>query len=245
MASAFRQFNEVLNKQRWSLRFWDGRPTGFLPATDAENLLLLALEENDVSALNVLIDEVANGQVGEGETIEGVRADFMTEVAETIANYSYPESLEWYVTTSYPPLLASFTPDLFLDSADLQDALASYPRNVYILQRWWQTTPGGKEAIAVLSDLFLPGTLGAVAPGALPSSLEPWRRNKKARFLTDRAAQGYDIPPTTVAASSTGSASSSSIPAKGVILPPRPPQRQPRQLPPRQGSSSSSPPMRM
>jgi hypothetical protein len=236
MTSVFQRYNELLSTQRMSLRFWDGRPTGFAEPVAYEYMLLEALESNDVPALNVLIDEVGNGPLADTETRESVLRDFMAQVGEVVADSAFPAELEWYVTTLYPPLLLSFTPQLFLSSPDLQDAVASYPANVYQLQRWWQTLPNSSAALRVLSELFLPGTLESVSAGAPTLKLSAWQRHKKAQLLADRATQGYQD---SFAALGVSSSSAAATP-RPILPPPRTPQRQPRQLPPRQGLGYSA-----
>ena len=217
MTSAFVQFNQILDRQRWALRFWDGRPTGFVSGGEEENLLIQALRDNDIPALNALIDEVGNeSSPQDGEDLKSL---LMMDVAELIADYSYPESLHWYVTTSYPPLLLSFTPELFISSPDLQDALVTWTKNLYTLYRWWLTQPRGVEAINLLHTLFTPNTLGSPSPSMPSLSLEAWRTEKKTRFLLDRKEQGFTVPDS------------------DLILTPTSPRRQPRVLPPRQGDA--------
>ena len=233
MASVFRRYNDFLEGKAWSLLYWDGRPTEFLSAQEYEDYYLEALESNDVPTLNVMLDEIP--------------LEFMDDIADRVMDMAYPEELEWYVTTTYSPLFLTFTPERFLYSPDLQDALATWPSNLYPLYRWWMTQPQGEEAIKVLRSLFTEGSLPDVTPQNPSLPMNDWRRQKKERFLRDRAAEGYQNPvasrpvaraplsSSSSSSSAAGSSSRSNIP----LSPPAIPRRQPRVLPPRQGSRST------
>ena len=204
MSSVFAAINQRLEERQWSLRYWDGRPTGFFSEEEGENLLQEALENNDVPSLNFLVDEV--------------HPDVLVDVADLITDYAYPEELEWYMTQRYQPLVATLTPERFVASVDLQDALATWQQNLYVYYPWWQSLSDGASAIGVLAQIFEEGSLPEVRSQPLNLPLNEWRAAKKARFFQDRAAQGYVNPV------ATGPASLHSPPA--VRRPARLPSRQ-------------------